>query len=114
MSLSVSLSLSLCLCISLCLSVSLLPGVDAPRVYVCAWTLCCCHSLISTQTFQRALAASVDSCEEIKSAPSVRNQFWQSLEVGAGKRCLECAFEAYIKLFNTLLFPVSRPSSLLI
>ena len=31
----------------------------------------CFHSHISTQTFQRALTASVDSCAEIKSAPSV-------------------------------------------
>ena len=48
-----------------------LPGVDAPHVYVHAWVLGCFHSLISTQTFQRALATSVDSCVEIKSAPSV-------------------------------------------
>ena len=41
---------------------------DAPRVYVRAWTLCCFHSLIniSTQTLERALTASVDSCAEIK------------------------------------------------
>ena len=49
-----------------------LSGVDAPHVYVgAAWALGCFHSLISTQTFGRALAASVDSCAEIKSAPSV-------------------------------------------
>ena len=29
------------------------------------------RSVISTQTFRRALTASVDSCAEIKSAPSV-------------------------------------------
>ena len=29
------------------------------------------RSVINTQTFQRALTASVDSCAEIKSAPSV-------------------------------------------
>ena len=46
-----------------------LPGVDAPHVYVRAWALGCFHSLISTQTFWRALAASEDSCAEIKSAP---------------------------------------------
>ena len=33
-----------------------------------AWTLCCFHSLIGTQTFRRALTASVDSCAETKSA----------------------------------------------
>ena len=48
-----------------------LPGVDALHVYVRAWALGCFNSLISTRTFRRALTASVDSCEEIKSAPSV-------------------------------------------
>ena len=47
---------------------SFLPGVDAPHVYVRAWALDCFHSRISTQTFRRALTASVDSCTEIKSA----------------------------------------------
>ena len=37
-----------------------------------AWALCCFHSLISTQTFRRALTASVDSCAEIKSAPKLQ------------------------------------------
>ena len=45
--------------------------VDASHVYVHAWALGRFHSLISTQTFQRALTVSVDSCAEIKSAPSV-------------------------------------------
>ena len=35
----------------------LLPGVDASHVYVRAWALGCFHSLISTQTFRRALTA---------------------------------------------------------
>ena len=35
------------------------------------WALGCFHSHISTRTFRRALTASVDSCAEIKSAPSV-------------------------------------------
>ena len=48
-----------------------LPGADAPRVYVRAWTLCCFHSLFSTETFGRALTASVGSCAKIKSAPPV-------------------------------------------
>ena len=48
-----------------------LRGVDASHVYVRAWTLGCFHSQISTQIFRRALTASVDSCAEIKSAPSV-------------------------------------------
>ena len=49
----------------------ILPGVDASHVYVRARALGCFHSLISTKTFRRALTASVDSCAEIKSAPSV-------------------------------------------
>ena len=41
-----------------------------PHVYMCAWTLYFFNSLINTQTFWRVLTASVDSCAEIKSAPS--------------------------------------------
>ena len=48
---------------------SFLPGMDVSHVYVRAWALGCFHSLIST--FRRALTASVDSCAEIKSVPSV-------------------------------------------
>ena len=40
-------------------------------VYVHAWALGCFQSYITTQTFRRVLTASVDSCAEIKSAPSV-------------------------------------------
>ena len=47
------------------------PGVDASHVYVRAWALGCFYSHISTRSFRRALTASVDSCAEIKSAPSV-------------------------------------------
>ena len=50
---------------------SFLPGVDASHVYVGALALGCFYSHISTQTFRRALTASLDSCAEIKSAPSV-------------------------------------------
>ena len=48
-----------------------LPGVDVSHVYVHALALGCFHSRISTRTFRRALTASLDSCMEIKSAPSV-------------------------------------------
>ena len=48
-----------------------LPGVDASHVYVHALALGCFYSHISTRTFRRALTASLDSCMEIKSAPSV-------------------------------------------
>ena len=48
-----------------------LPGVDASHVYVRALALGCFYSHISTRTFLKALTASLDSCTEIKSAPSV-------------------------------------------
>ena len=48
-----------------------LPGVDASHVYVRALALGCFYSHISTRNFRRALTASLDSCAEIKSAPSV-------------------------------------------
>ena len=48
-----------------------LPGVDPSHVYVRALALGCFNSHISTRTFRRALTASLDSCVEIKSAPSV-------------------------------------------
>ena len=48
-----------------------LPGVDVSCVYMCVWVLGCFYSHISTQTFWRALTALLDSCVEIKSAPSV-------------------------------------------
>ena len=50
---------------------SFVPGVDASRIYVRASALGCFYSHISTRTFRRGLTASVDSCMEIKSAPSV-------------------------------------------
>ena len=52
-------------------SLFFLPGVDVSHVYVRALALGCFYSHISTQTFRRALTASLDSCAEIKSAPSV-------------------------------------------
>ena len=48
-----------------------LPGVDAFHVYVRALALGCFYSHISTRTFRRARTASMDSCAEIKSTPSV-------------------------------------------
>ena len=47
------------------------PGVEVSHVHVRALALGFFHSRISTQTFRRALTASMDSCAEIKSAPSV-------------------------------------------
>ena len=59
----------------------------------CAWTPCSFHSLVSRQTFQRALTALVD----IKSDPSVTyvtNS--SSLEEDAGKWCSECGFVGHV------------------
>ncbi len=50
-----------------------LPGVDASHVQVGAWALGCFHSHISTQTFRRALTASLDSCAEIRVPLQWRN-----------------------------------------
>ena len=72
---------------------------DAPHIfYVRSWTLCCFHTLIGTQAFRRALTASVhgqprgdkDRQTAVNRPLQWRNQFWQSLEEGAGKRCSEC------------------------
>ena len=41
-------------------------GVDAPHACVHASMLCCFHGLISTQTFQRAVTASVERLVKMK------------------------------------------------
>ena len=69
------------------------------------WELGFFHSLISTQTFRRALTASVDSCVEIKSAPQWLSQIWQSLEESAGKRCSECGLCHESRSLATGLLP---------
>ena len=46
------------------------PGVDASHVYMCALVLGCFYSHISPRTFRKALTVLLDSCAEIKSAPS--------------------------------------------
>ena len=48
-----------------------LPGMDVSHVYVRALALGCFHSHIGTGSFRRVLITSLDSCMEIKSAPSV-------------------------------------------
>ena len=63
--------------------------MDASHVYVRAWALGCFYSHSSTGTFRRALAASLDSCAEKKTAPSGVTKSG-SLEEGAGKRYSEC------------------------
>ena len=49
-----------------------LPEVDASHVYVRAWALGCFHSLYQYPNLSEGAVrdASVDSCAEIKSAPS--------------------------------------------
>ena len=56
------------------------------HVYMGAWALGCFHSLTSTQTFQRALTTSVDSCMEIE-CPFSGVTKSDSLEEGARKQC---------------------------
>ena len=48
-----------------------LPGVDASHIYVRALALGCFYSHISARTFWRVLTALLDSCAEMKSAPSM-------------------------------------------
>ena len=43
--------------------------MDASHFYVRAWALGCFHSRISTQTFRRALTASVDMLRGDKECP---------------------------------------------
>ena len=57
-------------------------------MFTCMLGRCVASSL----NFRRALTASVDSCTEIRVPLQWRNQFWQSSEEGAGKRCSECAW----------------------
>ena len=73
-----------------------------------AWTLCCFHSLVSTQGFRRALTASVDSCAEIK---STADNFGLFTEIAACKflRGLEVVWPETIFILSivcvyTLLF----------
>ena len=94
-----------------------LAGADASRVYVRARALGCFHSLISTQTPSTGLRhpsfggeGAGKRCSECDQYPDLsegadrvggqlpgdkkcplqwHNQFWQSLEEGAGKRCSE-------------------------
>ena len=81
-------------------------GIDTPELFYypgrtrCNFSCvlggyCCFHGLITTQTFRRALTASVDSCAEIRSAPfsGVTNSVCQSWEEGAGKRRSECMLD---------------------
>ena len=64
-------------------SSSFSPGTDPPLLCVRTWTLCCFHSLISTQAFGRALTAPLNSSAEEKSAPSVAS----AIPAELGGRC---------------------------
>ena len=64
--------------------------VNASHVYVGALALGCFFSHIGTRNFRRALTASLDSCAEIKSAPSVaqegRIRTWNKI-LAVGEAC---------------------------
>ena len=55
-------------CSRVCLMFTCVPHVHVRALFP---RVSCFHSLVSTQTFRSALATSVDSCAEIKSAPSM-------------------------------------------
>ena len=65
-------------------------------------------SLISTQTFWRALTASVDSCAEIECPFSgvTNSGVWR--KVSAGKRCSECRLWVVECLAYVCSHPCSR------
>ena len=85
-----------------------LPWVDASDVYMCACALGCFYSHISTQTFGRVLTASVDSCAEIKSAPSVAyitksGRVWRKVPESDARSVLLCLQAAGKGFFFFLL-----------
>ena len=65
--------------------------------YMHAWALGGFYSHTGTQTFQRALTVSVDSCAEIKSATSVA---WPIL-AEFGRRCWKAKLGVWIELLHT-------------
>ena len=67
-------------------------------------------SLISTQTFRRALTASVDSCAEIECPFSGVTNSGVSRKVSAGKRCSECR----LWVVECLAYVCSHPYSIFI
>ena len=74
---------------------------SSPHVNVQILTTCCFQSCWYLKLL---LTASVDSCVEIKRVPlQWHNQFWETLEAGAGKQGLECATknESHSQLFHT-------------
>ena len=86
-------------------SLFFLPGADAPLVYMRVWTLCCFHSLFSTQNLQRALTVSVDNCVEIKSAPSLASPMLAEFGGGSQKanHCSECGWFSAVFSLNILI-----------
>ena len=62
-----------------------LPGVDVSHVYIRALALDCFYSHISTQTFWRALTASLDSCAKIEchfSGVTKSGRVWRKVMLG--------------------------------
>ena len=73
--------------------------MDASHVYVGAWALGCFHSHISTQTFRRALTASLDSCAEIKiecpfSGVTKSGRVWKKLPESDARSVLQTSSSA--------------------
>ena len=80
---------------------SSLPGADTPHVHVRAWTLCCFHSLISTQTFRwGADRVGGQLCGD-KECPFSGVTSSGSLEEGAGKRRSVCVPALDAKLVHS-------------
>ena len=80
-----------------------------PRLSHSSWTmvLCCFHSLISIQTFRKALTASVDSCAKIKecSFSGVTNsgRVWRKVPE-SDVRIVRFCFVRFFSLFFLLFF----------
>ena len=81
--------------------------MDASHVYVRAWALGCFHSLISTQTFRRALTAAsrpVDSCAEVKcpfSDVTKSGRVWRNVPEN-GARSVQCPFSGRNQIWQSL------------
>ena len=58
------------------------PGVDKPHVCMHSCMLCCFHSFVSTQTFERVPTALVDICAEIEcplSSVIISGRVWRKV-----------------------------------
>ena len=91
-----------------------LPGVDVSHVYVGAWALGCFYSHISTRMNLSEGADRVGGQlrgDKDRVPLQWRNQIWQSLEKGAGKRCSESGFIIHMLYISTLLTIVPKKAT---